>query len=122
MRAQPSTDLVGTITRIPPSELNTYHRNPRRGDVSAIAASLKAHDQYKPICVKPVSLIAECLNNSCRPGGLVLDTFAGSGSTLIAAHMLHQRAAVIELDPIYADVIITRYEKATSDEAVLESA
>lgn len=70
--------------------------------------------------MKPVSLISECLLNSCRPGGLVLDTFGGSGSTLIAAHVNDRRAALVELDPVYADVIISRYEKATGDEAVLE--
>lgn len=36
---------------IHPSELSTYHRNPRRGDVSVIAASLQAHGQYKPVVV-----------------------------------------------------------------------
>ena len=40
-----------TALTIHPSELSTYHRNPRRGDVSVIAASLQAHGQYKPIVV-----------------------------------------------------------------------
>lgn len=42
---------VGPGGTFHPSELNTFHRNPRKGDVKAIAASLKAHDQYKPITV-----------------------------------------------------------------------
>jgi hypothetical protein len=42
---------VGTTTSIAPRELSTYYKNARRGDVPAIAASLKAHDQYKPIVV-----------------------------------------------------------------------
>lgn len=42
---------VGTTTTVAPRELSTYHRNPRRGDVSVIAASLQAHGQYKPIVV-----------------------------------------------------------------------
>lgn len=50
----PSTSLdprVGTTTDAPPKQLHTFHRNPRRGDISAIAASLKTHGQYKPITV-----------------------------------------------------------------------
>ena len=42
---------VGTTTSIAPSELNTFHLNPRRGDVTAIAGSLRTNDQYKPITV-----------------------------------------------------------------------
>lgn len=42
---------VGTTTAVAPKELHTYHLNPRRGDVSAIAASLRTHGQYKPITV-----------------------------------------------------------------------
>jgi len=45
------TNRVGTTTRVSPSQLNTYHRNPRRGDVTAVAGSLRANGQYKPICV-----------------------------------------------------------------------
>ena len=47
------------------------------------------------------------------PGGLVLDLFGGSGTTLIAAHQSHRRAALVELDPVYAEVILTRFEKLT---------
>ena len=44
-----STTSVGKTTAVAPRDLNTFHRNPRKGDVKAIAASLKAHSQYKPI-------------------------------------------------------------------------
>ena len=69
--------------------------------------------------MKPVSLIRECIDNSCPPGGLVLDLFGGSGTTLIAAHQSHRRAALVELDPIYAEVILTRFEKLTGIEPTL---
>lgn len=91
-----------------------------QGDDSA--ASTLFHD--KPPAnedhptMKPVSLVAECLSNSCPAGGLVLDLFGGSGTTLIAAHTLGRRAALVELDPVYAEVIIRRYEEATGDTAV----
>ena len=63
--------------------------------------------------MKPVELITGMLANSCPAGGLVLDLFGGSGSTLIAAHHLKARAALVELDPKYADVICRRYQEHT---------
>ena len=55
--------------------------------------------------MKPVELVSRCLANSCPPRGLVYEPFGGSGTTLIAAHQLKLRAAAVELDPRYADVI-----------------
>ncbi|QPX62116.1 ParB-like nuclease domain protein [Mycobacterium phage Indlovu] len=46
-----STSTVGKTTNVPPSTLNTFHRNPRQGDIPAIMASLRRHNQYKPITV-----------------------------------------------------------------------
>lgn len=63
--------------------------------------------------MKPVDLILAMLANSVRPGGLVFDPFAGSGSTLIAAHVHGADARVVELDPRYVDVICARYQKLT---------
>ncbi len=63
--------------------------------------------------MKPVGLIAAMLHNSCPPGGVVFDPFAGSGSTLIAAQGRGVRAYCVELDPRYADVILRRYEEHT---------
>ena len=63
--------------------------------------------------MKPVALIDAMLANSLPPGGVVLDPFAGSGSTLIAAHGRGARALVVELEPRYADVILRRFEAHT---------
>lgn len=63
--------------------------------------------------MKPVKLILAMLANSVRPGQSVLDPFAGSGSTLIAAHYHGARARVVELDPHYVDVICARYQRLT---------
>lgn len=71
--------------------------------------------------MKPVELIRPMLRNSVQRGGLVLDCFAGSGSTLIAAHMEGRRAALIELDPRFVDVICRRWETATGIVPVLEA-
>jgi DNA modification methylase len=63
--------------------------------------------------MKPVELITRHVENSTQPGQLVVDPFAGSGSTLIACHGTKRRAALIELDPKYADVILRRYQEHT---------
>lgn len=69
--------------------------------------------------MKPVELIEYCLTNSCPRGGLVLDLFGGSGSTLIAAEKMGLSAALVELDPKYCDVIVRRWEKYTGNKAEL---
>lgn len=69
--------------------------------------------------MKPVRLLARLIANSTRPGELVLDSFGGSGSTLIACEQLGRRANLMELDPKYVDVIIDRYEKLTGQKAEL---
>lgn len=63
--------------------------------------------------MKPVDLIVRHIENSTDKGGLVVDPFGGSGSTLIACHTTGRRAALIELDPKYADVILRRFEEHT---------
>lgn len=65
--------------------------------------------------MKPVPLIAYCLGNSANHGDTILDPFGGSGSTLIAAHQLGMNARLIELDPVYVDVICRRYQEHTGD-------
>ncbi|HIZ17855.1 MAG TPA: site-specific DNA-methyltransferase, partial [Candidatus Olsenella stercoravium] len=68
--------------------------------------------------MKPVKLFAYLVRNSSRPGDLVLDPFAGSGTTVIACEQLKRRAAVMELDPHYASVIVERWERLTGKTAV----
>lgn len=63
--------------------------------------------------MKPVALIQAMIKNSCPPGGTILDCFAGSGSTLIAAYGLGMSALLIEYDPLYADVICRRWQEHT---------
>ena len=60
---------------------------------------------------KPVSLVADAILDASRRGGIVLDAFAGSGSTLIAAERTGRRGFGLELDPLYVDTIIRRFEK-----------
>lgn len=71
--------------------------------------------------MKPVELVAYCLDNSCPKGGIVLDPFGGSGSTLMASEYTGRKARLIELDPAYVDVICRRWQEHTGGVAVLES-
>jgi len=67
---------------------------------------------------KPEWLIMKAIKLSSRVGQLVLDLFGGSGSTLAAAHKLERKCYLMELDPIYCDVIIKRFEIITGEKAV----
>ena len=69
--------------------------------------------------MKPIRLMARLIKNSTRPDETVLDTFGGSGSTLIACEQLRRRCCMMEIDPRYCDVIITRWETLTGGKAVL---
>ncbi|WP_019108113.1 DNA modification methylase [Peptoniphilus senegalensis] len=67
--------------------------------------------------MKPITLIAKQIKNSSKDGEIVLDLFGGSGTTLIAAEQTGRKSRIIELDPIYVDVIIARWEKFTGQKA-----
>jgi DNA modification methylase len=66
---------------------------------------------------KPVELARRALAYSSQPGDNVLDLFGGSGSTLIAAEQTGRRAYLMELDPLYCDVIVARWEQFTGRKA-----
>lgn len=67
--------------------------------------------------VKPVALIADALRDCSRRGETVLDLFGGSGSTLIAAESCGRAARLIELDPLYCDTILRRWQDYTGQTA-----
>jgi DNA modification methylase len=68
--------------------------------------------------VKPVAMIADAIMDVSHRGDIVLDSFGGSGSTLIAAHETGRIARLVELDPAYCDVIIHRWQTLTDQPAV----
>ena len=68
--------------------------------------------------VKPVKLVADAILDCSKRGGIVLDAFAGSGTTLIAADRTGRRGYGIELDPHYCDVIVRRLTTAAKVEAI----
>lgn len=69
--------------------------------------------------MKPVELFKKLIRNSSRPGDLVLDLFAGSGTSIIAADEMERRCYSMEYDPTYAEVIIQRWEDKTGQIAKL---
>lgn len=69
--------------------------------------------------MKPIKLLARLIRNSSKPDDIVLDTFGGSGSTLMACEQLGRTCYMCELDPKYVDVIISRWEDYTGQKAEL---
>ena len=82
----------------------------RRGDEGNLAA-------LHPT-VKPVALIADAILDCSARGDLVLDPFLGSGSTLLAAERVGRVCRGIELDPLYVDTAIRRWQHSTGESAI----
>jgi DNA modification methylase len=71
--------------------------------------------------VKPLALVKDAILDSTKRGELVLDLFSGSGTTIVAAHDTGRRGVAMELDPIYADTTLLRWQAHSGKEAVLAS-
>jgi DNA modification methylase len=69
-----------------------------------------AGNEYEHPTMKPPTLYEKALRRCSNPGDIILDSFAGSGSLLIAAEQLKRKAYLIEIEPIFCDLIINRYE------------
>lgn len=69
--------------------------------------------------VKPVALVSDILKDASRRGEIVLDPFGGSGTTVIAAEKTKRNARLLEIDPLYCDVIVRRWQAFTKREACL---
>jgi len=102
-------------------ELIVYNGNFDSTTESDLWQIAKESSKYMHPTQKPVELPARAIQNSSRPGNLVLDLFAGSGSTLIACEKTRRKARLMELDPKYCDVMVKRWQDFTGQEAVLES-
>lgn len=79
------------------------------------------HTNMVHLTEKPVELAARAIQYSSKPGENVLDLFGGSGSTLIAAEQVGRRAYLMELDALYCDVVIQRWERFTGLKATRNS-
>jgi DNA modification methylase len=69
--------------------------------------------------VKPVAMVADAIRDCSKRGGIVLDAFSGSGTTIMAAEETGRCARAIEIDPRYVDVAVQRWQKATGTSAVI---
>ncbi|HKX45976.1 MAG TPA: DNA methyltransferase, partial [Planctomycetota bacterium] len=78
------------------------------------------HTAMSHLTEKPVELAARAMRYSSKQGENVLDLFGGSGSTMAAAEQLGRRAFLMEIDPLYADVIVARWQKLSGRTAVLD--
>lgn len=111
---------VGTGAHVNNIELGKFGRNrtnvwPYAG-VNAFGAARADELKMHPT-VKPVALVEDAIKDASHRNDLVLDGFGGSGTTMIAAHKCGRRARLIELDPIYCDVIVRRWQAFTGKTA-----
>ena len=88
--------------------------------VSVIEEDKPARNDLHPT-MKPIRLVGRLIANSSKVGECVLDTFGGSGSTLIAAEQLGRKCYMMEKDPKYVDVIVDRWEAYTGQKAEKEN-
>ena len=88
---------------------NVFKRNGRKTD-------LDLHPT-----VKPIAMVADAIMDSTNLDDVILDPFLGSGTTLLAAERARRRCHGVELDPLYVDTVITRWERLTQQQARLAS-
>ena len=86
--------------------------------VNSLHPARKGEVQLHPT-VKPVALIADLIRDCSHRNDIVLDPFGGSGTTLLAAERTGRLARLIEIDPLYVDLAIRRWEQASGRAAVL---
>jgi DNA modification methylase len=80
-------------------------------------ADLTAHPT-----VKPIALVADAIRDCSRRGDVVLDPFAGVGTTILAAERIGRRSYGIEIDPLYVDAAVRRWQSFAKRDAILEGA
>jgi 16S rRNA G966 N2-methylase RsmD len=68
--------------------------------------------------VKPIALVADAIKDCTRRGDIVLDTFCGSGTTILAAERVGRRAYMLELEPRFVDVAIKRWQAFSRKDAI----
>ena len=73
--------------------------------------------KYQHATSKPPQLHEKAILRCTKPTDIILDSFAGSGSTLIACEQLQRRAYCVELEPVFCELIKNRWEKLTGKKA-----
>jgi len=70
--------------------------------------------------VKPVAMVADAMRDCTRRDDIVLDPFLGSGTTILAAERVGRRGYGLEIDPLYVDVAVRRWQAFTKRDAILK--
>jgi len=83
---------------------------------SALSGTSKSKLALHPT-VKPVAMIADAIRDCSNPGDIILDPFGGAGTTMIAAEKTGRCARLLELNPVYVDVTIRRWQRLTGQTA-----
>lgn len=86
-------------------------------EVNIWTAKRVSAKDYKHATTKPVELHEKAIRRCTLPGDIILDSFLGSGSTLIAAEQLKRVVYGVEMEPVFCDLIMSRYEKLTGSKA-----
>ena len=94
-----------------------HHLSPRKQTIILEFDKPRKNGQHPTM--KPVDLFQYQIDNSTKPNQLVLDSFGGSGTTIIACERIRRHARLMELDPAYCDVIVQRWSEFTGKDAVL---
>jgi len=87
-----------------------------------IYPTVKGDDRHGHATPKPIEMMARVMKSSLPVGGLCLEPFAGSGSTLIGAEQTKRVCYTMELTPEYCDIILKRWETLTGQKAELVNA
>jgi len=103
------------VLKVPEYEV-VYSGNDSLTSIWRVNKPLKNEDHPT---IKPTALIEKAVYNSSKRGGIVLDLFGGAGSTLIACEMAGRASRIMELDPVYCDVIVNRWEDFVGKKAVM---
>lgn len=107
-RKMKKEELVALLEQLFADQVSTTVLNEKKPAASDIHPTMK-----------PLKLIGRLVKNSSKPEQIVLDTFGGSGSTLMVCEQLNRTCYTMELDPKYCDAIIERWETYTGEKAVL---
>ena len=119
VRGKPFLADINNLNEVLNKELSTGNNLLDEINDIWMAKRLSAKD-YEHATSKPPQLHEKAIKRCTKPNGIILDSFLGSGSTLIAGEALGRRIYGCELEPQFCDLIVRRYEKLTGRKAVYE--
>jgi DNA modification methylase len=105
------------LTEIMNKEIRTG--NDSLDEVNIWTAKRVSSKDYSHATTKPIELHEKAIKRCTRPGEIILDSYGGSGSTLLAGEQLKRRVYLVEKEEIFCDLIISRFEKLTGKKAII---